>query len=101
MPKAGGVRGKLSEDDLALIEALKVQRGSFTLKEICAELDDIGDVEESVSLSLHSRRYLGGRARVGKARGEGECEGERKNGRGPSHFSSLSFSRLRIPPPPP
>jgi hypothetical protein len=41
------VQGKLSEDDLALIEALKVQRGSFTLKEICADLDDIGDVEET------------------------------------------------------
>jgi hypothetical protein len=57
--------------------------------------------EESVSLSLRSRRYLGGGARGGKARGEGECKGERKNGRGPSHFSSLSFSCLRIPPPPP
>ncbi|CAB3982278.1 transcriptional regulator [Paramuricea clavata] len=56
LPKSGGVQGKLSEYDLALIEALrKVQRGSFMMKETCAELDDIGDVEESVSLSTISR----------------------------------------------
>ena len=31
--------------------------------------------------SLRSRRYLGGRARVGEARGGGGCEGERKRAR--------------------
>jgi hypothetical protein len=49
------VQGKLSEDDLTIIEAMKVQRGLFTLKEICAELNDIDDVEESVPLSTISR----------------------------------------------
>jgi hypothetical protein len=56
--------------------------------------------------SLCSRRYLGGRARMGKASGGEECEGERKrakkNGRGekeiapagkPYVFSYLPKSR--------
>ena len=52
LPKAGGVQGKLNENDidLALIEALKARRGS-----ICDELDAIGDVEESISFSTISR----------------------------------------------
>ena len=55
LPKAGGVQGKLSEDDLTLIEALKTRRGSITMREICDELDAIGDVQESVSFSTISR----------------------------------------------
>ena len=55
LPKAGGVQGKLNENDLAFIEALKARRGSITMREICDELDAIGDVEESVSFSTISR----------------------------------------------
>ena len=55
LPKAGGVQGKLSEDDLALIEALKTRRGLITMREICDELDAIGDVQESVYFSTISR----------------------------------------------
>ena len=51
LPKAGGVQGKLSEDDLTLIEALKTRRGSIIMREICDELDAIGDAQESVSFS--------------------------------------------------
>lgn len=40
---------------MAFIETLKVRRGSITLKEICEEVDAIGDVEEGVSLSTISR----------------------------------------------
>ena len=56
MPKAGGVQGKLSEDDLTPIEALKTRTGSITMREICDELDAIGDVQEGVSFSTISRR---------------------------------------------
>ena len=55
MPKAGDVQGKLSADDLVLIEALKTRRGSIPMREICDELDAIGDVQESVSFSTISR----------------------------------------------
>jgi hypothetical protein len=57
--------------------------------------------------SLRSRRYLGGRARVVEKLG-GECEGERKNGRGEkeiapagkpyvfSYFASVSGREILI-----
>ena len=38
----------LSEDDLTLIEALKTRRGSITMREICDELDAIGDVHDAI-----------------------------------------------------
>ena len=37
--------------DLELIEALRVQRGSITLQEICEELLAIGDFEGNISSS--------------------------------------------------
>ena len=55
LPKASGVQGKLSEDHLTLIEALKTRRGSITMREICDKLDAIGDIQESVSFSTISR----------------------------------------------
>ena len=53
MPKGGGNRNrdKLTADDLQLIETLKVQRGSITLREIC---------EENVSASTISRAIKSG-----------------------------------------
>ena len=45
----------MSEEDLELIEALKVRRGSITLQEICEELLAIGGFEENISSSTICR----------------------------------------------
>ena len=43
------------EEDLELIEALKVPRGSITLREICDELEAIGGFEGNISSSTICR----------------------------------------------
>ena len=48
-------REKLTQDDLELIEALKVRRGSITLQEICDELEAIGDFDGNISSSTVCR----------------------------------------------
>ena len=50
--------------------------------------------------SLRSRRYLGGRARVGKARGRDAKAGERERGKmeGPIFPRSLSLAFASAPP---
>lgn len=48
-------REKLTQDDLELIEALKVRRGSITLQEICDELEAIGDFEFSMEIFLRAQ----------------------------------------------
>ena len=44
-------REKITENDLELIEGLKVRRGSVTLQEICDELEAIGDLDGNISSS--------------------------------------------------
>ena len=44
-------REKIMENDLELIKALKVRRGSITLQEICDELEAMGDLDGNISSS--------------------------------------------------
>ena len=48
-------REKLMEEDLELIKALKVRRGSITLREICDELQAIGGIDGNISSSTICR----------------------------------------------
>ena len=56
MPSGGPNRNrdKLTGEDLELIEALKIQRGSISLSEICEELEALG-LQENISASTISR----------------------------------------------
>ena len=55
LKRGGDFSSKLSADDLELIETLKQEKGSISLKEICEILEQIGDVGDDISLSSISR----------------------------------------------
>ncbi len=56
LPKGGASRNrtKLSEEDLEIIEALNVRKGSISLSEICEELAAMG-AQENIHTSTVSR----------------------------------------------
>lgn len=51
----GDFRSKLTNDDLELIEILKTERGSISLREIYAQLEQFGDIGGDISISAISR----------------------------------------------
>ena len=53
--KTGGNPSKLSDDDLQLIEVLKNQKGSTSLKDIYLVLEEIGDCQGDTSIPAISR----------------------------------------------
>ena len=55
LPKGGGNPSKLNQADLELIEVLKREKGSITLKEIYQELEILGDCAGNTSTSALCR----------------------------------------------
>lgn len=53
--RGGDFSSKLSDDDLALIETLKREKGSISLKEIYDILEQLGDVGADISMASISR----------------------------------------------
>ena len=53
--RGGDFKSKLNAEDLALIETLKTQKGSISLSEIYAALEEMGDVGGDISISSISR----------------------------------------------
>ena len=53
--KGGDFSSKLSDGDLELVELLKTRKGSTQLNEIYSVLEDVGDIEGSISFSTISR----------------------------------------------
>ena len=53
--RGGDFSSKLTAGDLELIETLKAEKGSISLREIYGLLEDLGDVGGDISLSSISR----------------------------------------------